>query len=165
MVITICVWPNHTRESRRRVATYLRPRSSRCTQAPAAPCSCAYSVAETRQGEPNQRFPQGCSTQCVESPIRSTPTSCAAGCATSNGTTLNPPNPVFQHRRPLHLNPLPFRPLSRHRYPTRSPPSPKQTFGTVYSHGGASSSCAALSPSTDSALQFIWPIGQPLRSI
>lgn len=42
---------------------------------------------------------------------------------------------------------------------------PKHTFGTVYSHGGTSSSCTVLSPSTDSALQFKCPIGLPLCSI
>lgn len=48
----------------------IKHRSSRYNRAPAAPCSCACSLAETRLGAPSRRFPRGCSGQRAELPSR-----------------------------------------------------------------------------------------------
>lgn len=48
----------------------IKHRSSRYNRAPAAPCSCACSLAETRLGAPSRRFPRGCSGQPAELPSR-----------------------------------------------------------------------------------------------
>ena len=48
----------------------IKHRSSRCSRVPAAPCSSACSLAETRLGAPRRRFPRGCSGQRAELPSR-----------------------------------------------------------------------------------------------
>ena len=48
----------------------IKHRSSRCSRVPAAPCSSACSLAETRLGAPSRRFPRDCSGQCAEWPSR-----------------------------------------------------------------------------------------------
>jgi hypothetical protein len=59
------------RQPARATGASIKHRSSRCSRrVPAAACSSACSLAETRLGAPRRRFPRGCSGQRAELPSR-----------------------------------------------------------------------------------------------
>ena len=96
-------WTAPARQPACTTGASIKHRSSRCSRVPAAPCSSACSLAETRLGAPRRRFPEAAQANVRNCPV------VAADRVPESGrnTSVAPDNVVQQYPSGQHTFPTP----------------------------------------------------------